>query len=159
VAEYQIGDLSRVSGVSERNIRAYRERGLLAPPRRRGRTAWYDEDHLTQLTMINKLLEKGFTSTHIARFLEGIRHGRDLADVLELDPGPADGASDSADVGAVVDSIREAVDELAARVLAALPDSARHVHDREVAARLVSRRLRDQMLQSAVPQPVCAVAR
>ena len=41
LAEYRLEELARVSGVSVRNIRAYRERGLLDPPRRDGRAALY----------------------------------------------------------------------------------------------------------------------
>jgi DNA-binding transcriptional MerR regulator len=84
VAEYRIDELAQVSGVSSRNIRAYRERGLLRPPRRAGRTAIYDDDHLTQLQVINRLLSRGFNSTHIADFFRAIRGGHDLADVLGL---------------------------------------------------------------------------
>ena len=36
LAEYRLDDLARISGVSSRNIRAYRERGLLDPPRTAG---------------------------------------------------------------------------------------------------------------------------
>src|SRR5690349_10951820 len=38
LAEYRLDDLARISGVTARNIRAYRERGLLDPPRRVGRS-------------------------------------------------------------------------------------------------------------------------
>jgi DNA-binding transcriptional MerR regulator len=84
LVDYRIGDLARVSGVTSRNIRAYRERGLLDPPRRQGRTAWYDDHHLSQLSIINQLLSKGFTSSHIADFFEGMRKGETLADILGL---------------------------------------------------------------------------
>jgi len=84
VTEYRIGDLAQESGVTSRNIRAYRERGLLDPPRRQGRNAWYDEHHLTQLEIINQLLATGFTSAHIANFLDGIRQGHTLAEALGL---------------------------------------------------------------------------
>jgi DNA-binding transcriptional MerR regulator len=84
MAEYRIDELAQASGVSSRNIRAYRERGLLEPPRRVGRTAIYDEHHLAQLQVINRLLARGFNSAHIADFFEAIRGGRDLADLLGL---------------------------------------------------------------------------
>ncbi len=86
MAEYRISELADVSGVTERNIRAYRERGLLDPPRRRGRDAFYDDRHLAQLETINQLLAKGFTSAHIATFLDGIRRGDALTDVLGVRP-------------------------------------------------------------------------
>ena len=53
MAEYRLEDLAAVSGVSARNIRAYRERGLLDPPRRVGRSALYDDYHLSQLNTIS----------------------------------------------------------------------------------------------------------
>ncbi len=82
MAEYRLDDLARISGVSSRNIRAYRERGLLDPPRRQGRSALYDDYHLSQLTTINQLLRKGFNSAHIAEFLARMREGHDLAAIL-----------------------------------------------------------------------------
>ena len=84
VAEYQLSELATVSGVSARNIRAYRERGLLDPPRRNGRSAWYDDRHVAQLNAIRQLLGRGFTSAHIAEFVTAIREGIDLADMLGL---------------------------------------------------------------------------
>ena len=75
MAEYRIDEVAQVSGVSSRNIRAYRERGLLEPPRRVGRTAIYDDSHVTQLQIINRLLGRGFSSAHIADFFEAVRKG------------------------------------------------------------------------------------
>jgi DNA-binding transcriptional MerR regulator len=84
LVEYRLDDLARESGVSIRNIRAYRERGLLDPPRRAGRSAYYDDYHLAQLETISQLLRKGFTSAHIAEFFASMREGSDLADILGL---------------------------------------------------------------------------
>jgi len=187
VTDYRIGDLAHASGVTVRNIRAYRERGLLDPPRRQGRTAWYDEHHLTQLAMINTLHAKGFTSAHIADFLDGIRQGASLVEFLGLgqavpaltefagdvahgarsalvrdgsgridhdrvvlaDPAVVDIVGDTDDaqrcpdaVAGVLEVTREAVDELAEQVVAALPEEVRGVRDhRLLAAWVVSRRL------------------
>ncbi|MBB2991793.1 DNA-binding transcriptional MerR regulator [Mycolicibacterium iranicum] len=101
MAEYRLEDLARESGVSARNIRAYRERGLLDPPRRVGRTALYDDYHLSQLNTISQLLRKGYNSAHIAEFFASMRQGADLADILGLqravlgpsEDAPADGTS------------------------------------------------------------------
>lgn len=82
--EYRLNELARISGVSTRNIRAYRERGLLDPPRRQGRSAFYNAYHLAQLDMINQLLRRGFSSAHIAEFFASMRAGADLADILGL---------------------------------------------------------------------------
>ncbi|WP_231737586.1 MerR family transcriptional regulator [Mycobacterium sp. IS-1742] len=84
VVEYRLNELSRISGVSTRNIRAYRERGLLDPPRRQGRSAFYSPYHLAQLDTINQLLRRGFSSAHIAEFFASMRAGADLADILGL---------------------------------------------------------------------------
>jgi DNA-binding transcriptional MerR regulator len=97
LAEYRLDDLARISGVSSRNIRAYRERGLLDPPRREGRSAFYDDYHLSQLKTINQLLRKGFNSTHIAEFFARMREGHDLAAILGVQQAilgrrPAEGA-------------------------------------------------------------------
>ncbi len=102
MSEYRLDELARLSGLSARNIRAYRERGLLDPPRREGRSAFYDDRHLAQLRTINELLRKGFTSAHIAEFLSSMRDGQDLADVLGLQP-TASGAGRDAVVALDVD--------------------------------------------------------
>ena len=99
MAEYRLEELAEVSGVSVRNIRAYRERGLLDPPRRDGRAALYDDYHLSQLNTISQLLTKGYNSAHIAEFFASMRQGTDLADILGLQRavlGPRDGDVDSA---------------------------------------------------------------
>ena len=84
LAEYRLDELARISGVSARNIRAYRERGLLDPPRRVGRSAFYDDYQLSQLRTINQLLRRGFNSAHIAEFFASMRQGADLADILGI---------------------------------------------------------------------------
>jgi DNA-binding transcriptional MerR regulator len=84
LAEYRLDELARISDVSARNIRAYRERGLLDPPRRVGRSAFYDDYHLSQLRTINQLLRRGFNSAHIAEFFASVRQGADLADILGI---------------------------------------------------------------------------
>jgi DNA-binding transcriptional MerR regulator len=105
LAEYRLDELSRLSGVSTRNIRAYRERGLLDPPRRVGRSAYYDDYQLSQLRTINQLLRRGFNSAHIAEFFASMRKGADLADILGiqralLGPRPGDDPEDESTSGA-----------------------------------------------------------
>jgi DNA-binding transcriptional MerR regulator len=82
LAEYRLEEIAKASGVSVRNIRAYRERGLLDPPRHEGRSAYYGDHHLDQLTVISDLLRRGFHSAHIAEFFAIVRDGGDLADHL-----------------------------------------------------------------------------
>src|SRR5689334_6311792 len=52
-----------------RNVRAYAGRGLLPPPRRRGRTGLYDEEHLARLTLIQSMLAEGYTLAAVERVL------------------------------------------------------------------------------------------
>lgn len=104
MAEYRLDELARISGVSARNIRAYRERGLLDPPRRVGRSAFYDDYHLSQLRTINQLHRRGFSSAHIAEFFASMRQGADLADILGIQRAvlgpPADEAAPTAPTAA-----------------------------------------------------------
>jgi len=77
-----IDELSRQSGVTSRNIRAYQTRGLLPPPRVEGRVGYYDDSHLARLRYINSLQERGFSLAAIQALLEAWDEGRDLTDVL-----------------------------------------------------------------------------
>jgi DNA-binding transcriptional MerR regulator len=82
---YRVDDLARAAGTTVRNIRAYQERGLLHQPTRTGRTALFDESHLSRLKIITSMLERGYTSAHIREMLGAWEHGKDLADVLGLE--------------------------------------------------------------------------
>jgi len=103
LAEYRLDDLARISGVSSRNIRAYRERGLLDPPRRQGRSAYYDDYHLSQLKTINQLLRKGFNSAHIAEFFARMREGHDLAAILGVQQAILGGGGDEPSANVALD--------------------------------------------------------
>jgi DNA-binding transcriptional MerR regulator len=56
-------------GMTVRNVRAYATRGLLPPPRLRGRTGLYDEEHLARLTLIQQMLAEGYTLAAVERVL------------------------------------------------------------------------------------------
>ncbi|WP_406374090.1 MerR family transcriptional regulator [Streptomyces sp. NBC_01550] len=77
-------ELAREAGIPVRTVRFYRERGLIAPPRREGRIAWYDDHHLARLRTIAGLLERGHTLTGIADLARTFESGRDVAEVLGL---------------------------------------------------------------------------
>lgn len=81
----RIDDLARVSGVSTRNIRAYRERGLLSAPRKSGRVVFYDETHVARLGTITSLLERGYSMAHIGELLAAWESGQDLAGLLGVE--------------------------------------------------------------------------
>jgi DNA-binding transcriptional MerR regulator len=70
--------------VPVRTVRYYRERGLLPPPRREGRIAWYDEHHLARLRTIAGLLERGHNLSGIADLATALENGRGIHDVLGM---------------------------------------------------------------------------
>lgn len=84
-AEYRIDDLARLGGSTTRNIRVYRDRGLLPPPRRVGRIALFNDTHLTRLRLITSMLDRGYTIAHVKEMLSAWEEGKDLADVLGLE--------------------------------------------------------------------------
>ncbi|MEU9730573.1 MerR family transcriptional regulator [Streptomyces sp. NPDC048002] len=79
-------ELADLAGITVRTLRFYRERGLIHPPRREGRIAWYDDRHLARLRTISTLLERGHTLSGIAELAEALDHGRDVADLLGVTP-------------------------------------------------------------------------
>ncbi|MFE7131557.1 MerR family transcriptional regulator [Streptomyces sp. NPDC057638] len=82
--EYRMGELAELAGITVRTLRFYRERGLLPPPRREGRIAWYDDHHLARLRTIAALLERGHTLNGIADLATAFESGRDVGEVLGL---------------------------------------------------------------------------
>jgi DNA-binding transcriptional MerR regulator len=77
-----IDALSRRTGITARNIRAYQTRGLVPPPRMVGRVGYYDEGHVARLNYIARLQQRGFSLAAIHDLLAGLEAGRSLADVI-----------------------------------------------------------------------------
>lgn len=82
--EYRMEELAEKAGITVRTLRFYRERGLIPPPRREGRIAWYSEHHLARLRTIAALLERGHTLNGIADLATAFESGRDVGEVLGL---------------------------------------------------------------------------
>ncbi|WP_371619070.1 MerR family transcriptional regulator [Streptomyces sp. NBC_00454] len=82
---YRREDVARAAGVKVRNLRYYQERGLLPPPRREGRIAWYSDDHLTRLRLISDLLGRGYTVNGIAELLAAWEQGGGISQLLGLE--------------------------------------------------------------------------
>jgi DNA-binding transcriptional MerR regulator len=72
-----IEELAAESGMTVRNIRSHRARGLLPPPEVRDRVGYYGPEHVSRLRMIQELQSEGFN-------LKGIER------LLEQSPGPAE---------------------------------------------------------------------
>src|ERR1700728_652321 len=83
--EYRIDDLARLAGTTTRNIRVYRDRGLVPPPLRVGRIALYNDTHLTRLRLITSMLDRGYNIAHVREMLSAWEEGKDLGDVLGLE--------------------------------------------------------------------------
>ncbi|BBZ22559.1 MerR family transcriptional regulator [Mycolicibacter hiberniae] len=83
--EYRIDDLARLAGTTSRNVRVYRDRDLLPPPRRVGRIALYNDTHLTRLRLITSMLDRGYTIAHVKEMLGAWEQGKDLGDILGLE--------------------------------------------------------------------------
>lgn len=84
IREYRMEELAKEAGITVRTLRFYRERGLIPPPRREGRIAWYDDSHLARLRTIAALLERGHTLSGIADLASAFDSGRDVGEVLGL---------------------------------------------------------------------------
>src|SRR5262245_3269355 len=57
--EYTIDELASRPGVPSRTIRVYQAKGVLPPPRKRGRVAVYDDAHAERLKVVGELQDKG----------------------------------------------------------------------------------------------------
>lgn len=82
VVELRIDDLAQRTGVSSRNIRAYQQRGLLPPPTLRGRTGFYNDEHLRRLELIRDLQQRGFSLAAIRQTLDAWSRGGNIDDLL-----------------------------------------------------------------------------
>lgn len=65
-----IEQLAGESGITVRNIRSHRARGLLPAPQVRDRIGYYGPEHLSRLQMIQELQAEGFNLKGIKRLLE-----------------------------------------------------------------------------------------
>lgn len=80
----RIDELAAQTGVTSRNIRAYREKGLLPAPELEGRTGYYTEEHVQRLAIIEDLQERGFSLEAIRQTLEAWSVGGDFSHLLGL---------------------------------------------------------------------------
>lgn len=70
--ELTVDELAERTGMTVRTVRFYASEGLLSPPQRRGRVAYYDERHRLRLDLIRTLQEHGYTLSAIQRVLARI---------------------------------------------------------------------------------------
>lgn len=71
-ATLTIDQLAERVDMSVRTVRFYASRGLIAPPRRQGRTGYYGRGHIARLELVRELQAHGFTLQAIEGYLEKI---------------------------------------------------------------------------------------
>jgi DNA-binding transcriptional MerR regulator len=71
-ATLTVDELAARTGMTVRTVRFYASEGLLPPPRRQGRVAYYDQRHRLRLDLIRTLQEHGYTLSAIQRVLDRI---------------------------------------------------------------------------------------
>jgi DNA-binding transcriptional MerR regulator len=83
---YGLVELAERSGVAPRTIRFYQGQGLLPKPRRHGRDAVYDDEHLERLRLVAELQDRGLTLGAIRDLLaQQNKAALSVADWLGLD--------------------------------------------------------------------------
>ena len=71
---YRVEQLAAACDVSVDTVRYYQSRGLLPPPEREGRVAWYGPRHAARIREVRSLQKKGLTLTAIKRAEIGRAH-------------------------------------------------------------------------------------
>jgi DNA-binding transcriptional MerR regulator len=112
--EYRIEELARLAGTTTRNIRVYRDRGLLHPPLRVGRIALFNDTHLTRLRLVTSLLDRGYNIAHVHEMLSAWEQGKDIGDMLGLESAIAGSWATERPERMSVDDARKLVDDDAA---------------------------------------------
>jgi DNA-binding transcriptional MerR regulator len=83
-SESTVEELAREHELPVSTVRLYQTRGLLPPPRRQGRVAYYGDEHRGRLRLITQLQERGFSLAAIKELFDGMAAGRSLQAVLGL---------------------------------------------------------------------------
>jgi len=107
VIGHRVEQLAAIADVSVDTIRYYQSKGLLPPPRREGRVALYDDDHVARLDRIRRLQAKGLTLATIRRLLDGDLDAADEALVAAVSATEAGGAPMGAADAFTIDELAE----------------------------------------------------
>jgi DNA-binding transcriptional MerR regulator len=119
----RIDDLAQRSGIPSGTIRFYQREGLIAPPEREGRLAYYSEGHLRRLEHVRALQAQGLPLALVGDLLAREEAGEDIGGWLALDAAVFGSAATGEPVG---------FDELTARLVegGVAPDAIRATADR-----------------------------
>jgi DNA-binding transcriptional MerR regulator len=87
-----VEQLAAACGVSVDTVRYYQSLGLLPPPQREGRVAWYGPPHAERIRDVRALQKKGLTLAAVKRVVQGElgRADADLAAAVAAERGAAD---------------------------------------------------------------------
>ena len=72
---YTIDELAATTGVPSRTIRFYQASGALSPPRREGRIAYYDDQHVERLRLVAELQNRGLSLKAIRDLVDRMDSG------------------------------------------------------------------------------------
>lgn len=78
---FTVDELAAAAGLTVRTTRYYAGLGLLPPPRRRGRVAYYGELHLAHLELVRALQDHGFTLAAVEGYLRRLPEDADVEDL------------------------------------------------------------------------------
>jgi DNA-binding transcriptional MerR regulator len=78
---WTIDELAALFGLTVRTTRYYASLGLMPPPQRRGRMAYYDERHRARLELVQTLQEQGMTLAAIESHLRHIAVDTPVAEI------------------------------------------------------------------------------
>ena len=70
--EMTISELAERTGMTVRNIRAHQTRGLLPPPVVRGRTGYYNQEHVARIELTREMQAEGLNLEAIRRMGESV---------------------------------------------------------------------------------------
>jgi DNA-binding transcriptional MerR regulator len=91
---YRVEQLAAACEVSVDTVRYYQSRGLLPPPTREGRLAWYDERHAERIAEVRRLRRHGLTLAAIKRVVAGELARPDADLVTAIAEAQRDGEED-----------------------------------------------------------------
>jgi len=109
-----IDEFARRCDTTVRMVREYQTLGVLHPPRRVGRNAEYDQEHLSRWRAVARLQERGYSLAAIADLFQAWETGSSLQSILGL-IGNAVGALDETPVLVDAAELERAVPRLFAK--------------------------------------------
>jgi len=107
-SDFTVDQVADITGTTVRTIRWYQSEGLLPAPRRSGRVARYDSEHIARLEAIRDLQAHGLTLTAIRRLLDRAPGNAATTALAFVKAAVAQSAEPSAEIV----SAREAADRL-----------------------------------------------